>query len=63
MAFVLGMILGFVTDHFFFFFNVISSVRNLRCDSSIMPGEGGGLRQGPGEGETGVTSVLKLSVC
>ena len=74
------MILGFVTDHFLSVV-VISSVRNLRCvccDSAVMSGEGGGLRQGErvggggkgrgwgvearGEGETGVISVLKLSV-
>ena len=66
-AVLLGMILGFVTDHFFACFYVISSVRNpccVGCDSaiSIMFGEGGGLRQ-RGEGETGVILVLKLSVC
>ena len=33
----------------------------LCCDSAIMSGEGGGLRQG--ERETVVISVLKLSVC
>ena len=30
--------------------------------AAIMPGEGGGLRQGE-RGETGVISVLKLSAC
>jgi len=33
----------------------------LCCESAIMPGEGGGLRQG--ERERRVISVLKLSVC
>ena len=61
LAVLLGMILGFVTDHLFIFIYIISSVRNLCCDNAIMSGDGGGLRQG--EGETGVISVLKLSVC
>ena len=50
-GYLLGMILGFVTDHFLSVF-VINSVRNLYCvccDSAIMSGEGGGLRQGERE--------------
>ena len=45
------MILGFVTDQFECFY-VITIVRNpycFCCDSAIMPGEGGGLRQGERE--------------
>ena len=50
LAVLLGKIkFGFVTDHFLSVFYVVNSVRNLCCvccDSAILSGEGGGLRQG-----------------
>jgi len=51
-AVLFSMILGFVTDQFECFY-VITIVRNpycFCCDSAIMPGEGGGLRQGERQG-------------
>ena len=61
---LLGMILGFVTDHLLSVFYVISSVRNLCrvcCDSAIMSGEGGGT-EARGEGETDYFNTRTVSM-
>ena len=61
------MILGFVTDLFECFY-VITIVRNpycFCCDSAIMPGEGGGLRQGERErqGYFSIKTASMLGSC